>query len=210
METIRDTHWNRTKEFIELSRGIEGPETKLFSLQKFPGITIAKFVVSEETPAILQARMQETRTTIGRLPLVWVLCNAGGYRSPLIANYLVEEDLSSVSMANKDAHLVIGSGRNYLDNAGISFSEEGIFGNTHDPEPIDILLLNYSFRNGRFGDKATFTRVILMLEQALENSHSTRPLSIIWLEGTEEEFKMSFEDKITYLKDRLENLRRAN
>lgn len=194
---------SRDRGVMEARVAIAGsPEAFLFNLGRFPNVDIAKLTFSGSTPSDLKGKMQEVAADRGGMPLTWVLCHAGGYRSPTIAYYLVHQGLASLSKANQDYLPLGGSGRRDLDG-GLSYSELGIFGHYKDRCPLDALIINASFKmSRREADKINLLRITLMLEQALESALKPQHrLSIIWLEGEEEEVKRYFGDRFDYLKD---------
>lgn len=172
-----------------------GPEDLLLSLRRFSNITVDRIPLENSTPQDLKQKMEAIKITIGQIPLTAVLCHAGGYRSPLVAKYLYDEDLASLSMANIDRFTgeIIGRGYDYLKVYGLGINEDGISIHPKESEPIDVLVLNYAMTWHRRGDRATMTKIALMLEQSLQNGIEFKnPLSLVWLEGNEDAFEKWF------------------
>lgn len=168
------------------------PEKILLSLDRFPNVTVDRLIVPEITYGDLQRRVRTVGASLNRKPLTMALCNAGISRSRLIASHLVADNLVDLSILNGGGSGVV-KGLGYQDLLGFGFSESGVFDGFFD-QPLDLILLNFAAHlPERFGDKQALTQIASTLERGMTTVNSlTTPLSIILLQGIEDDFRRWF------------------
>lgn len=184
-QDILETYLTTPEKFIE----------SFSSLGEYPNVDLKRVIVPESSPQVLSNLMHDMQLKMGQIPLAMSICNEGIYRSLLIARFLKQEGLAELSKSNYDTKTLelTGCGSDYLDLIGLGFTDEGVSGHYQEPRPADVLLLNFAImRQHRSGDARTFAQLMLLLNQGLSEVQLKRNLSIIWLEGTEDDFSKWF------------------
>jgi hypothetical protein len=180
--------FNDRKRINAITSSPDGPESLIFGLRRFPFVSVDKLTVLDSTYQDLQGKMRLVGAELGHQPLTAVFCNAGLYRSKLIARHLREDQLVELSKANLTprAAEVVGRGKEFISYAGLGFSDQGLVVYDNDPRTLEALVLTLA---DQFGSRETLTKIAAILDQGLPSVTKPRtPLSIIWLNGDEDSY----------------------
>lgn len=191
MERIRFEDWRKVKAITAIP---DGPANLLLSLRRFPFVSVDRLSVAQSAYPDLQEMVRDIGSDLGHKPLTAVLCNAGIYRSKLIATHLRNDGLVELSEVNLHPNKtdVIGRGREFLSYAGLGFTEHGVAVGFQDPRPTESLLLCLA---ARYASKDTLSKIAAILDEGLPKvTQPQNPFSVIWLDGDEDDIQKWFSE----------------
>jgi len=173
----------------------QGPENLLFDLARVPNVLVDRMVLPKTTYQDFRKKLEEITSTLGRKPITLVLCTGGIYRSRLLAERLLEEDLVILTPLNKEEgeeNKARGLGINRgLKDVVFDFSEEGIaiLNGEKNKTSIDLLILSLGASDKDYSDGLLgLGKIAAFLDQGLKPiTRLQQPFTILWLEGIEED-----------------------
>lgn len=195
MEIRCEQDWRKVQ---AITRVTDGPERLLFGLSRFPQVSVDRLVVNNSAYADLKSRIDNITDKIGEIPFTSVFCRAGIYRSKVLAEALVDDNIILPSFTNVNRYNgeVIGSGIDFLELHGLTCEPWGFKFHPSDNRYTEALILAYSNDMELSGDRRAITQVAMMLDQGLQTGMELfNPLSVIWLDGDEDAIKGWFPDQ---------------
>ena len=165
------------------------PEGLFSGLERFPNITTDRIPVGQSSYSDFKNKLDTLSKSLGRKPNLAVLCHSGIYRSEAIAQQLLKDGTANITRTSFDPprpEVEKGIAVRDLMWAKPKIDEEG-FSAMPYLSPSDVLVLALSA--DLTGNRSSVSQFSQILGAALEKSSVKPPLSVIWLDGTEEEFE---------------------